>query len=111
MSPRRWQLRIQDMIDAAKEIQSFVEGMDFEFFKDDIKTIRAVELNFIIVGEAAALIPQEIQDAHPEIPWHFIRGMRNRLVHTYFEVDPKLVWDTIQNDLSLLISALEKLIG
>ena len=46
MSPRRWQQRIQDMINAAKEILTFTEGMDFGIFKDDIKTIRAVELNF-----------------------------------------------------------------
>ena len=110
MSHRDWQLRVQDMIDAAKEIQTFVQGMDFETFKDDIKTIRSVELNFIVIGEAAALIPQDIQVAHSNIPWHLIRGMRNRLVHAYFEVDPMLVWDTIQNDLAPLSSALEDLI-
>ena len=98
------------MLDAAKEIQTFVQGMDFETFKDDIKTIRSVELNFIIIGEAAALIPREVQVAHSKIPGHLIRGMRNRLVHAYFEVDPRLVWDTIKNDLETLSSALEDLI-
>ena len=83
--------------------------MTFEFFKDDLKTIRAVELNFIVIGEASNLIPQELQDTYPEIPWHLIRGMRNRLAHAYFEVDPKLVWNTIQNDLEPLISALKEM--
>jgi uncharacterized protein with HEPN domain len=51
--------------------------MEVESFSQDIKTIRAVELNFIIIGEAATGIPDDIQEAHPEIPWHFMRAMRN----------------------------------
>jgi uncharacterized protein with HEPN domain len=109
MSPRDWRERIQDIIDSAREIQSFMGGYNFERFRQDVKTIRAVELNFIIIGEAVNGIPEKVQDAHPEVPWHLMRSMRNRLVHVYFEVDPQLVWDTVQNDLPALISALEVL--
>jgi uncharacterized protein with HEPN domain len=109
MSPRDWRERIQDIIDSAREIQSFMGGYNSERFRQDVKTIRAVELNFIIIGEAVNGIPGEVQDAHPEVPWHLMRSMRNRLVHVYFEVDPQLVWDTVQNDLPALISALEVL--
>ena len=95
MSPRDWRERIQDIIDSAREIQSFMGGYTLERFRQDAKTIRAVELNFIIIGEAVNGIPDEVQDAHPEVPWHLMRSMRNRLVQVYFEVDPQLMWGTV----------------
>ena len=66
MSPRGWQAQIQDIIDAGREILAFTTDMEYESFSQDKKTIRAVELNFIIIGEAASGIPNEIQEAHPE---------------------------------------------
>ena len=67
-------------------------------------------MNFIIIGEAANQIPDEIEEKHRTIPWNLMRAMRNRIVHAYFEVDEKLMWDTIQNDLPPLIPELEKLL-
>ena len=110
MSPRGWQDRIRDILDAIAEIQKFTHGMDFETFKGDDKSIRAVEMNFIIIGEAANQIPEEIEEKYSAIPWHLMRAMRNRIVHAYFEVDEKLMWDTIRNDLPPLISKLKKLV-
>jgi uncharacterized protein with HEPN domain len=52
MSPRDWQERIQDIIDSAREIQAFMGEYNFERFHQDVKTIRAVALNFIIIDEA-----------------------------------------------------------
>jgi uncharacterized protein with HEPN domain len=111
MSPRIWEAYIQDILDAIKEIFSFMDEMDFDTFRQDVKTIRAVELNLIIIGEAANSIPNEIQETHPEVPWHFMRAMRNRLVHVYFGIDPILVWDTVKNDLPLLQTSLETLVS
>ncbi len=111
MSPRDWHSRIRDILDAAREIQAFTSDLSFDTFNKDIKTIRAIELNFIVIGEAVNGIPDEIQGAYPEVPWGLMRSMRNRLVHAYFEVDPKLVWETIQNDIPPLIASLEKIIG
>lgn len=110
MSPRDWKDRIKDILDAIGEIQKFARGMDFESFREDDRTIRAVEMNFIIIGEAASLIPDEITDQYSDIPWHLMRAMRNRMVHVYFQVDEKLMWDTVQNDLPPLVPALKKLI-
>ena len=53
MSPRGWQDRVRDILDAIVEIQDFTHGMDFDTFRDDDKSIRAVEMNFIIIGEGA----------------------------------------------------------
>jgi uncharacterized protein with HEPN domain len=95
MFPRSWTERIQDILDAISEIETFTHGMAFDALRNDPKTLRAVELDFIIIGEAAHRIPEPVQAAHPEIPWHLMQAMRNRLVHVYFSVDPKVVWDTI----------------
>ena len=109
MSHRDWRNRIRDILNAIAEIQQFTQDMDYETFKKDGKSIRAVEMNFII-GEAANQIPEEIEEKHRTIPWSLMRAMRNRIVHVYFQVDEKLMWDTIQNDLSPLIPELEKLL-
>ena len=84
--------------------------LDYDTFKEDDKSIRAVEMNFIIIGEAANQIPEEVEEKYATIPWSLMRAMRNRIVHVYFNVDEKLMWDTIQNDLPPLISELEKLL-
>ena len=110
MSPRDWHDRIRDILDAIAEIQSFTQDMDYESFKNDDKSVRAVEMNFIIIGEAASQIPEEVEEKYTTIPWSLMRAMRNRIVHVYFKVDEKLMWDTIQNDLPPLIPELEKLI-
>ena len=68
MSPRGWQDRIRDILDAIAEIQKFTHGMDYETFKEDDKSIRAVEMNFIIIGEAANQIPDEIEEKFTTIP-------------------------------------------
>lgn len=110
MSHRPWTERIRDILDAIAEIELFTREVNFESFAKDAKTVRAVTLNFIVIGEAANHIPAEIQDAHPEVSWHLMRAMRNRLVHAYFSVDPKIVWDTIQNDLPPLMQPLRALL-
>ena len=111
MSPRDWKERIKDILDAITEIQAFSRGLDFETFRLDAKTIRAVELDFIVIGEAASQVPDEVEEAHPGVPWYLMRAMRNRLVHVYFSVDPRLLWDTIQNDLPLLMGPLEAILA
>ena len=103
--------RVRDILDAVIEIRGFVEGMDFGGFANDKKTIRAVELNFIIIGEATNAITDHVEEEYPEIPWHLMRGMRNRLVHAYYAVDEELLWNTISNDLPQLEIQLRSLLA
>ena len=110
MSPRNWKDRVRDILDAIAEIQKFTRGMDYDDFREDDKAVRAVEMNFIIIGEAANQIPEDIEEMYTTIPWGLMRAMRNRIVHVYFRIDEKLMWDTIQNDLPPLIPELEKLL-
>lgn len=111
MSSRSALERLQDILDAIAEIQVFTQGMDFAEFQNDLKTIKAVELNFIIIGEAAAQIPSALQAAHPDIPWSLMRALRNRLVHAYFQIDKQIVWDTLEVDLPPLVALLTPLLS
>ena len=110
MSSRGWQDCLRDILDAVAEINAFTEGMDFDAFREDQKTLRAVEMNFVIIGEAAASVPDEIAKRYPEIPWNLMRGMRNRLVHAYFAVDDQIMWDTLHADLPGLVGSIRSLL-
>ena len=110
MSPRDWKERIQDILEAIDEIQTFTHEMDFGSFSADAKTLKAVELDLIVIGEAANQIPDLVKEQNPQIPWTLMRSMRNRLVHVYFSVDADLLWDTIQRDLPALEAALKSIL-
>ncbi len=111
MSPRKWPRRIEDILDAVEEIQSFVQGLTYDQFRQDAKTVKAVAADLAIIGEAVGHIPEDVMDAHPDIPWSLMRAMRNRIIHVYFDVDPKIIWDTIQQDLPPLVDPLKKLLS
>lgn len=106
MSSRSTADRIRDIIAAIDEISVFLVGLDQAAFCADAKTIKAVQLNFIVIGEAATRIPDEVQRQFPNIPWPLMRAMRNRLVHVYFQVDPRIVWETAVGDLPPLVDEL-----
>ncbi|MHB0936025.1 MAG: HepT-like ribonuclease domain-containing protein [Armatimonadota bacterium] len=63
-----------------------------------------------IIGEAAAKVSPEYRSSHPEIPWRDIVGMRNHLVHAYFDIDIPLTWKTVTEDIPQLIETLKKLL-
>ena len=109
MSRRDNHLLILDMIDAAYRIQTYTEGLDFEEFVNDQKTLDAVVRNFEIIGEASTRIHPDFQIEHSEIPWKHLRGYRNRLIHEYFGVDYQIVWEIIQHELGELLNQLEEL--
>jgi len=111
MSSRKWQRRIEDILDAIVETQAFVAGATFEQFRTDAKTLKAVAADLMIIGEAANHIPDDVQEAHDDVPWVLMRAMRNRVVHIYFDVDPDILWDTVHNDLPKLVDPLKKLLS
>lgn len=90
---------------------SMVEGMEWEQFEADEKTQLATVHCLEIIGEAAAKLPRDFQDQHPSIPWAVIVGMRNRLIHEYFEVDMELCWRTVTSSLPILVRQLEDVIS
>ena len=98
-------------MDAVSAVETYVTGMTYEDFVADRKTVDAVVRNLIIIGEAAVHIPREICTAHTEIPWQDMSAMRNFVVHEYFGVSDRILWDTVQIDLPPLVQVLKKIVG
>jgi uncharacterized protein with HEPN domain len=107
MPVRDWKLRIEDILEAIDDIGRFTEGMNYESFCSDTKTVKAVLYNVAVIGEAARLIPTEVQLKHPEIPWREMSDIRNVVIHEYFGVDLDILWDTISDDLFPLVPLLK----
>jgi uncharacterized protein with HEPN domain len=104
-------MRIEDILDAISQVQDYTRAMTFDDFRQDRKTIDAVVRNITIIGEAAGNVPPEVTDRHPDVPWREMRDFRNVVVHGYFGVDLRIVWDTAQTDLPPLVPAFRRLLG
>ncbi|MHB9022590.1 MAG: HepT-like ribonuclease domain-containing protein [Armatimonadota bacterium] len=98
------------MLDAANEAVSFVQDMDAEAFAENRLVQLAVVRCIEIIGEAAGYLTPEFQHAHADIPWPQIKGMRNRLIHAYFDINYALVWKTVAEVLPSFIPTLEHLV-
>ena len=110
MSKRTPQLLLDDIIESAKKILIYTDGLSFEGFLADSRTVDAVIRNFEIIGEAANRLPEEIKDQHPYIDWHRIRGFRNRIVHDYMGIDYSIVWLIRENFLQPMIAEIAKIL-
>ena len=102
--------RLRHMLEAAQFAIGFAQGETRQSLDTDRKLVFAMVRAIEIVGEAASRISQAGRDEQPHIPWPAIIGMRNRLVHAYFDIDLDRVWDTITDDLPSLIAELERII-
>ncbi|MGD0368876.1 MAG: DUF86 domain-containing protein [Acidobacteriaceae bacterium] len=114
MSDDRFPDYLEHIFQAASDARSFVGGMRKEQFLADRRSQQAVTMSLLIIGEAAAKMLERHADfveRHPEIPWRSMRGMRNRIVHGYFDIDLDLVWETVQTALPDLLHRLSGLRG
>jgi uncharacterized protein with HEPN domain len=104
-------LALKDMRDYAEKAASFLGGRSTQELEEDevlqFAILRALEL----VGEASRLVPAEVRDLVPEIPWSQIAAMRNKLIHHYFGVKLDVVRETAANDAPALVKALNKLLA
>lgn len=111
MSKRDNLLLLEDMLQSANKIKQYTDGLNYNAFISDDKTIDAVVRNFEIIGEAANRIDPDFRTNNPEIEWKRIRGFRNRIIHDYFGIDYEIVWTIIESYLDELIDWLETLIS
>jgi uncharacterized protein with HEPN domain len=102
-------VRLRHMLDAAREAVSFAEGCSREDLRRDRKLALSLVKCIEIVGEAASRVSGDARSLAPQIPWQDIVGMRNRLIHTYYDIDLDRVMDTVADDLPPLIGELEHL--
>ena len=90
---------LRDILDATESATYFVAGMDLDAFAADKKTVFAVVRALEIIGEAAKNVPRSLRTQYYAVPWRDIAGMRDKLTHEYFGVNPQRVFDTVRLDL------------
>jgi uncharacterized protein with HEPN domain len=99
-----------DMLLATRKVKEYTDDITWQSFSDNDLVQNAVMRQIQIIGEAARKVSIDYQQEHPEIPWQEIIGMRNRLVHEYFRILPRRVWDVVENDIEKLIQLIEPLV-
>lgn len=107
---RNYNLYLQDIVEAADRIASYIEGMTRSAFEMDQMRIDAVIRNLQIIGEAVKKIPETIRGAYPSIPWHEIAALRNRVIHVYFNVDLNVTWNVVQFELPILKTQIQQIL-
>lgn len=110
MPKRSERARVGDMLDAAREAVALASGRSRADLDSDLALRRALERVIEIVGEAAKNVPADTRARAPALPWREIAGMRDKVIHGYFEVDLNIVWSTVTIEIPALIPALEILV-
>ena len=98
-----------DMLFAARKAAKFAQGLTYEQFVQSDLHQNAIFKVLEIIGEAASRISDDTREAHPEIPWPDVVGLRNRIVHAYFEIDLDVIWNIVTGDIPGLIAELERI--
>lgn len=101
---------VLDMLLAARKVLQFTQGITWERFVHDEIIQNAVMRQIQVIGEAARCVSPEYQMSRPQVPWRDIVAMRNRLVHEYFRILPRRVWEVVEKDMPELIRVLESLV-
>lgn len=101
---------LEDIISAMGKAMEFVEDMEYDNFVRDDKTTSAVIRKLEIIGEAVKKIPAQVKKDYPQIPWKDIAGMRDKLIHAYFGIDLKRVWNTVKGDMPSLKPQFDKIL-
>ncbi|GAB6056586.1 DUF86 domain-containing protein [Methanobacterium movens] len=99
MSSRDQILFLEDILESIQFIDQYICDLDYSDFINDRKTFDAVLRNLEVIGEAAKNISDQVKSSNDNINWKGMAGMRDKLIHGYFGVDPEIVWETIKNRL------------
>jgi len=103
--------RLRHILESARKAVRFAAGKRHseDLVSDEVLFLAIVHL-LGIIGEAAAGVSDEFKTGHPETPWRQMTATRNRLIHGYFDVEPRLVWETVVTDLPVLIKRVQAVI-
>ena len=101
---------LQKIMKYASDAVSYVGDLDYDTFIADSKTLSATAFAIGQIGELARVISDEVQTAAPYINWRGMRGLRNRVVHDYDNVDYKMLWDVIKTNLPELQIQIENIL-
>lgn len=105
---RSQDLYLKDIIEYGRKAVSFTDNIDYQSFQKDEKTILAVIRCIEVIGEASGKLSDAVKNLLPEVPWKYITNIRNVLIHNYSGVNTRKVWDTVKEDIPVLIHKIEK---
>lgn len=108
---REWELFIYDISECIDRILEYTKQLNFEELSKDQKTIDAVIRNLEIIGEASKNVPKDKRELYDYINWKNISGMRDVLIHDYFGINLKIVWQVISFEIPKLRKDLDKVIS
>ena len=103
-------IRLKDILDAIAGLRSFAGDMSFGEYLEDLKTRWAVRHALLNISEAVRHLPTDMTDRFPEIPWHDIRAIGNRLRHEYRWVDDAILWPIATREIDHLEAAVQNLL-
>ena len=109
--PLRDRGRLTDIIEAIDNISEFVDGVSFDEYLNNKMMRFAVVKNLENVGEASYMLTKELKEKHAEINWKKVIGMRNVLVHDYNQIEDRIVWSTVTDDLPLLKEQIKQIMN
>lgn len=108
MPSKRSAQALRDILESIACIEQFVQGMNYETYRGDLRTRFAVERLVMVVSEAAVRLGADAEAFCPTMPWRAIRGIGNYLKHRYDSIEIDTVWNAISDDLPPLKAAVEK---
>ena len=106
--PFRDRERLQHIIEAADTIMEHTKGVSFETFLSDKLLYGALIYYTMVIGEAGYKLSREFTEGYNDTPWSDIAGMRHHIVHGYYKVDNRVVWNIITNDIPALRVRVQK---
>ena len=108
---RELRLIIEDILISIRLIEEYVGKIPKEEFNNNQKLQDSVVRRLEIIGEAVKNIPDTFREKYPEIQWKKISGLRDIIIHAYFNIDLDLTWDIIKKDLPNLKKEIERIIS
>ena len=103
---REWKFYIEDMIRFSENVMRYTNGLDQVAFVKNGLTYDATLRNLELIGESATHIPEDVRNAHPDVPWRMVVATRNQLIHGYPGIDNDTLWSIIQDNVPELLSLL-----
>ena len=101
---------LEDILEAIDRIQAYVQDVTRETFDADRMRIDAVIRNLEVIGEAVKQVPDSVREKYPSVAWRKIAGLRDILIHKYFDVNLEIVWGVVQSNIPILKTEIQQIL-